>query len=962
MPDVTGSSRSDIEYTTEKKLIEGRRDALKLAKRPEKNVGLALSGGGIRSATFSLGLLQAMAKSIPDHPDDEVRPDVLSQVDLLSTVSGGGYTGMFLGSLFMPRKTNLGVPDPVVKTDSAAETPVEAADRALRLLRASANAPDAEVQVGGGQKRQLFHPFRWLRENGRYLTPGGSGDALYLAAYYLRALIGVQYVIGIALLGAVLLLLPARWVTQFGLAAIGSAWNVHLTSIADESRWCAVACKSSFTIWWSPLLLWPAAILLLIAGPLILTYWVAYRSESYRKEGLKNLWRSFWHRSWEDWTIELSPLVLAVGASGLGFQFFYALHDDPLRWLLLYVAFLGAGAYLLRTFGLPLLLVPSGTEGNPRVSVGTIFWWWKTDTGMVANARLILTRMLATTLGFVLVLAVAGLIDSIGQSLFAWVSHERRHLVDVVSWAGVLGFLAFLLRKASELSANDATKRGISILQRFRKEAAMLAALVLMLGLAIAAAMLVQVLLFGKILNLLPANQSISQADAIADKIRYLWLAVGWAVLFVMTWWSEGFLNHSTFHRFYAARLTRTFLGAANFARLSQLAAALTNRDDSAVRDLFVSESHPEDDLSLRAYYRGDLRQRSVGPLHLINVTVNESLSLTSNLVREDRMSFPLCIGPVGIRAGESFFPWANNPGDIGSRIAPPSQPITDDAETKPERLSLGAWCAISGAAASTGMGHLSGTGYAMLAWLFNARLGYWWRAAKAMMSTPSRSSLWGTFDLVYQEFLARFYGRRGLRWNLSDGGHFENTAAYELIRRRLPFIICSDNGADPHYGFSDVENLIRRVRIDFGAEVRLLGHNQLAKLYQDVKLADNSDLTRTIGDITQFKTCREQGERCALLGLIDYPAEDDGKRPPSSILLLIKPSLVTFAPEDVRLYAVANHTFPQQTTADQFFNEAQWESYRRLGEAIGSRLFKDWQFFRNLVADAQAGKPHLAP
>src|SRR2546425_1126639 len=45
-------------------------------------VGLALSGGGIRSATFSLGLLQGLNAL-----------GVLRAVDYLSTVSGGGYVG-----------------------------------------------------------------------------------------------------------------------------------------------------------------------------------------------------------------------------------------------------------------------------------------------------------------------------------------------------------------------------------------------------------------------------------------------------------------------------------------------------------------------------------------------------------------------------------------------------------------------------------------------------------------------------------------------------------------------------------------------------------------------------------------------------------------------------------------------------------------------------------------------------
>ena len=51
---------------------------------PRDTVGLALSGGGIRSATFSLGFLQALAAN-----------GLLRHVDFLSTVSGGGYIGRF---------------------------------------------------------------------------------------------------------------------------------------------------------------------------------------------------------------------------------------------------------------------------------------------------------------------------------------------------------------------------------------------------------------------------------------------------------------------------------------------------------------------------------------------------------------------------------------------------------------------------------------------------------------------------------------------------------------------------------------------------------------------------------------------------------------------------------------------------------------------------------------------------
>ncbi|EDN72650.1 conserved hypothetical protein, membrane [Beggiatoa sp. SS] len=51
-------------------------------------IGLALSGGGVRSATFNLGLLQSLAKN-----------KVLQYCDYLSTVSGGGYIGSCLSAL-----------------------------------------------------------------------------------------------------------------------------------------------------------------------------------------------------------------------------------------------------------------------------------------------------------------------------------------------------------------------------------------------------------------------------------------------------------------------------------------------------------------------------------------------------------------------------------------------------------------------------------------------------------------------------------------------------------------------------------------------------------------------------------------------------------------------------------------------------------------------------------------------
>ena len=60
-------------------------------------------------------------------------------------------------------------------------------------------------------------------------------------------------------------------------------------------------------------------------------------------------------------------------------------------------------------------------------------------------------------------------------------------------------------------------------------------------------------------------------------------------------------------------------------------------------------------------------------------------------------------------------------------------------------------------------------------------------------------------------------------KWvNLSDGGHIENLAIYELLRRRCKYIIGGDAGADPEITFSSLAKLKRFARIDMGIEIEI--------------------------------------------------------------------------------------------------------------------------------------------
>src|SRR5215472_17508446 len=165
MPSVFDCQYPQQLRNLEETLIDRRRTvaAASDAQKSRPVVGLAFSGGGIRSATFCLGVLRALTGG------DKADPNRISLrgVDLLSTVSGGGYVGAFLGALF----SRPGV------------------------------TPD-------GVERQLSNPgsraVHWLRENGRYLAPNGSGDQWLAASTVLRNWVSLAVVMGITVLAALM--------------------------------------------------------------------------------------------------------------------------------------------------------------------------------------------------------------------------------------------------------------------------------------------------------------------------------------------------------------------------------------------------------------------------------------------------------------------------------------------------------------------------------------------------------------------------------------------------------------------------------------------------------------------------------------------------------------------------------------------------------------------------------------
>jgi hypothetical protein len=73
-------------------------------------------------------------------------------------------------------------------------------------------------------------------------------------------------------------------------------------------------------------------------------------------------------------------------------------------------------------------------------------------------------------------------------------------------------------------------------------------------------------------------------------------------------------------------------------------------------------------------------------------------------------------------------------------------------------------------------------------------------------------------------------------------------------------------------------------------------------------------------------------------LGIIRYDRVD--REAPPGLLIYLKPSLTGNEPADVTEYASCHDEFPHEPTADQFFDESQFESYRALGFHIADKVF----------------------
>jgi hypothetical protein len=371
-------------------------------------------------------------------------------------------------------------------------------------------------------------------------------------------------------------------------------------------------------------------------------------------------------------------------------------------------------------------------------------------------------------------------------------------------------------------------------------------------------------------------------------------------------------INQFSLNAFYRNRLVRCYLGATRFEpgeRNPQNFTGFDGDDDIALADLGAAER--------------PLR----GPLHIINCALN--LGGSSDLALHTRHSAAFTLDPLYCGSAYRSRDQTGANEELGY-VATRAYGGRFGAPT------LGQAISVSGAAASPNMGYHTSPVTAFLLTLFNVRLGWWFpNPAKSGADRPSPP-----FTLSY--LIAELFGGASDKSRfvmISDGGHFENLAAYELIRRRCQLVIVSDGECDPQLEFAGLGTLIRMCEVDFGAKITI-----------DVKAI-------------RIAAAERWSTRPWAVGSIDYA---EGQ--PRGILIYLKASMTGHEDTSVLQYKSSHPTFPHETTGDQFYGEDQFESYRHLGREVALGAFGPFRddpdllaSASRLLADASASSPARA-
>ncbi len=240
------------------------------------------------------------------------------------------------------------------------------------------------------------------------------------------------------------------------------------------------------------------------------------------------------------------------------------------------------------------------------------------------------------------------------------------------------------------------------------------------------------------------------------------------------------------------------------------------------------------------------------------------------------------------------------------------------EAATGARRPTLPGAVAISGAAVSPLAGKATRPSQRLLLAVANVRLGMWLRnplyCVAPAYPPAERSWLRRLVDQWKQPgprlLLLELVGKTHLnrRWlYVTDGGHYDNSALVEALRRRPTTVLAFDASGDPVDQWSTIGGAISLARTELGAHVEIDPDHMQPLDSQRV------GVPFARGDI--------------------WYAPVDRSRPPDATLWVAKLGIPKRAPWDVRAYARRSPSFPTDSTLHQLYGADQLEAYRALGE-----------------------------
>ncbi len=936
-----------------------------------KRAGLCFSGGGIRSATFGLGVLQSLA-----------RLQLLNKFDYLSTVSGGGYIGSWLTAWIHRHPQGL--------------------DGVIEDLRVTPNTGVTEAPP----------PVQWLRNYSNYLSPHMgflSADSWTLVGIYLRnlhlnwmvllpllmvPLLVPRWTIALAQLNTPGLTLPV-WLLQavfmvgLGLAVMALIYlhlcRPTLSEYRRNTRWQTLERQHWFLV---------ACLGPLITSVLFLTTaWAWFRNGGGTPEHLSlshaMLGGVFLHtgswlfsvlalkrfKAFSPWLLWETAAVAATGGLG-GLLLRSLLIKTPDQ--LVVAKF----AECFATFAVPGVLAIFLLTATVFIGLASRFteeqdreWWGRTGSWVLIV--MVVWSGLSAVVAF-------------GPGLIAWTPKVAASL------GGLSGLLTLVLGFGSRTTAQQQEERShTTVTTDFAvRSAAPLFMLCVLVALSLGTSWQLDLFAHHYEMHLNHLTGPMQTGVGVwpdpwgHDQVLHntpLWMLFLFTVAVALLGLLMSRLiniNRFSLHAMYRNRLIRAYLGASRiqterersfnpftgFDNLDNPAMGDVRFDDVRLarwmaREVFSTDTHAQLDafhalteptsaqlqamiahltqeLSrsltnkglakaaeqlrvgpacrakiaalqqpetaagkeaitwLTTLFLNKLYDQSPRPLHLINIALN--------LVKGDNLAWQQ-------RKAQSFTISALHSGSWNLGYRRSEEYGCNHYLGQP--LSLGTALAISGAAASPNMGYHSSSAVTFLLALFNIRLGWWlgnpgragadtYRKASPNVSVgPLLSEAFGLTDSCHPYVY------------LSDGGHFENLGLYEMVLRRCHCILVVDAGCDPQLNFEDLGNAIRKIRIDLGIDIEL-----------------NLDQIKRAADA-------KTSSRHHAIGMIRYDKVDANAT--AGTLIYLKPSLTGNEPSDVQDYVARHPSFPHEPTSDQFFDEAQFESYRRLGEHIAQQVLR---------------------